>query len=143
MSIFWEWEIQERKCEFLEPFFEITWCPIHLIPFQTYTLYANLENLLNEGVILKTMTWNIKEKFQKDWNEYSIELVFGTIIIGSQLNVNFIKYYYRKLDLLTYEDKAKKLMEKFMMLFENIQRICIFLVFLFSNNLINPSYISV
>jgi len=62
------------------------------------------------------MALNMKEKFQKYWKEYSIVLAFGAIL-NPRIKVDFIMYCYKKLDLLTYEEKTKKVLEKFKMLF--------------------------
>ena len=41
---------------------------------------------------------------------------FGAIL-DPRLKVDFIRYCYKKMDLLTYENKTKKVLEKFKMLF--------------------------
>jgi len=83
-------------------------------------------------VTLKKMTWNMKEKF------HSIGLALETIL-EPLLKVDFIKYCYKTLNLLTYKDKTKKVIEKFKMLTENMKRNYLSVVFLFSNHLMNPS----
>jgi len=50
---------------------------------------------LSGDVTLKKMAWSMKEKFKKYW-EYSIGLAFGAIL-DPQLNVDFIKYFYKKI----------------------------------------------
>ena len=111
-------------CQFLEPFYEITnmmsgssYPTSKLYFMEIWKIQLIIEgNLLNEDVILKTMALNMKEKFQKYWKEYSIVLAFGAIL-DPRLKVDFIMYCYKKLDLLTYEEKTKKVLEKFKMLF--------------------------
>ena len=64
------------------------------------------ENLLNEDVILREMTLNMKYNFQKYWKEYSIGLAFGAIL-DPRLKIDFITYCYkiRSLDLWTENKK--------------------------------------
>jgi len=111
-------------CQFLEPFYEITnmmsgssypTSNLYFMEIWKIQLFIE-ENLLNEDVIVKVMALNMKEKFQKYWKEYSIVLAF-IAILDPRLKVDFIMYYYKKLDLLTYEEKTKKVLEKFKMLF--------------------------
>jgi len=75
------------------------------------------ENLLNDDVTLKQMAINMNEKFQKYWKEYSVGLAFGAIL-DPRLKVDFIMYYYKKLYILTYEEKTEKVLDKFKRLFK-------------------------
>jgi len=79
---------EEKRCQFLETFYEIT----NMMSSSSYPI-SNLyfmqiwkiqliieENLLNEDVTLREMTLNMKDKFQKYWKEYSIGLAFAAIL---------------------------------------------------------------
>jgi len=120
-----EWDRGEKMCQFLEPFYEITnmmfgssYPTSNLYFMQIWKIQFIIEeNLLNDDVTLKQMAMNMNEKFQKYWKEYNVGLAFGAIL-DPRLKVDFIMYCYKKLDILTYEEKTEKVLEKFKRLFK-------------------------
>ena len=112
-------------CEFLKPFNIIT----NLISKPSYPT-SNLDfreiwriellltsNLANEDLLIQSMCCRVKEKFDKYWSEYSVVILFGTILDPTK-KLNFLKYTYLKLDPYGYEEKIERVKKSLYALFE-------------------------
>ena len=101
-------------CDFLRPFFQI----IELISGSSY-LTSNLyfmqvwkieclllQNLSNEDELIRTITIDMKTKFDKYWSDYSNVLSFGCIL-DPRCKIKLLKYYYSKLGLDPISCQAK------------------------------------
>lgn len=106
-------------CDFLRPFFQITEL-ISGSSYPTSNLYFMqvwkiecllLQNLSNEDELIRTITIDMKTKFDKYWSDYSNVLSFGCIL-GPRFKIKLLKYCYSKLGLDPISCQAKlKVME--------------------------------
>ncbi|KAK4420124.1 Zinc finger BED domain-containing protein DAYSLEEPER [Sesamum alatum] len=63
------------------------------------------------------MARDLKSKFDKYWECYSIVLTFA-IVVDPQYKLEFIEFYYKKLDVSTSYEKVNDLKEQMPVLFE-------------------------
>nr|GLL25230.1 zinc finger BED domain-containing protein RICESLEEPER 2-like isoform X1 [Ipomoea trifida] len=120
-----EWARGEKICEFLMPFNEIT----KLISGSTYPT-SNLyfmqvwkielllkRNLNNEDVVIRSMASNMKVKFEKYWEQYSVILAMGAVF-DPRMKCKYLEFCFKKLDPNTYKQKLDYVKRKLYMLFE-------------------------
>uniref|UniRef100_A0A0R0IF82 hAT-like transposase RNase-H fold domain-containing protein n=1 Tax=Glycine max TaxID=3847 RepID=A0A0R0IF82_SOYBN len=109
-----EWERGQKMCDFLHPFFQITEL-IYDSSYPTSNLYFMqvwkiecllLQNLSNEDELIRTITIDMKTKFDKYWSDYSNVLSFGCIL-DPRFKIKLLKYCYSKLGLDPISCQAK------------------------------------
>nr|GMD74426.1 zinc finger BED domain-containing protein RICESLEEPER 2-like [Ipomoea batatas]GMD89726.1 zinc finger BED domain-containing protein RICESLEEPER 2-like [Ipomoea batatas] len=124
-----EWSIGERMCAFLYPFYAIT----NLISGSSYptsNLYflqvwkiecLLLDNLESEDEVVKDMAMNMKLKFDKYWDEYSVILAMRAIFYP-RLKLQFVEYCYKMLNPLTCQVKVECIKNKLYMLYDEYKK---------------------
>ena len=124
-----EWERGEKICEFLEPFYEMT----NLISGSTYptaNLYFSqvwkiecllLKNLNCGDNLIREMTINMKEKFDKYWSDYNVLLAM-TAILDPRIKLSLLEFCYNSIDPTTCVEKMAHLKEKLFKLYEQYSK---------------------
>nr|GMC77807.1 zinc finger BED domain-containing protein RICESLEEPER 2-like [Ipomoea batatas] len=120
-----EWIRGEKMCELLMPFNEIT----NLISGSTYPT-SNLyflqvwkielllkRNVNNEDVVIKNMASNMRLKFDKYWEQYSVILAMGAVF-DPRMKFKLLDFCFKKLDPNTCKQKVEYVKNKLYMLFE-------------------------
>ncbi|KAL0396211.1 UNVERIFIED_CONTAM: Zinc finger BED domain-containing protein RICESLEEPER 3 [Sesamum calycinum] len=115
---------------FLEPFHEMTELfSGHRYP--TSNLYFRnvwrIQMLLQEQMVstdlaISRMAKDMKSKFDKYWNCYSIVLTFA-VVLDPRYKLEFVEFCYKKLDVSTSYDKVNVLREQMRELFEEYLRV--------------------
>ena len=104
-----EWERRQKICNFLCPFIQITKL-IFGSSYPTSNLYFMqvwkiecllLQNLSDENELIRTMTIDMKKKFDKYWSDYRNVLSFGCIL-DPCFKVKLLKYSIQNLVLIQY-----------------------------------------
>nr|GLL29980.1 zinc finger BED domain-containing protein RICESLEEPER 2-like [Ipomoea trifida] len=124
-----EWSRGERMCAFLYPFYAIT----NLISGSSYptsNLYflqvwkiecLLLENLESEDEVVENMAKNMKLKFDKYWDEYSVILAMGAVF-DPRLKLQFVEYCYKMLNPRTCQAKIEWIKNKLYMLYDEYKK---------------------
>nr|GLL21457.1 zinc finger BED domain-containing protein DAYSLEEPER-like isoform X1 [Ipomoea trifida] len=67
------------------------------------------------------MAKNMKLKFDKYWDDYSVILAMGAIL-DPRLKLQFVEYCYKKLDPLTCQAKIEEIKKKLYMLYDEYKK---------------------
>jgi len=119
-----KWKRVEKISAFLSPFYEITNL-ISASSYPTSNLYFlqvwNIQCLLMDSVkdedeAIRDMAERMIVKFDKYWNEYSIVLAFGAILVP-RIKLETLGFCYERIDPLCWEVKLEKIKEKLYKLF--------------------------
>ncbi|KAA8538472.1 hypothetical protein F0562_027982 [Nyssa sinensis] len=120
-----EWVKVENIAKFLKPFYDITtlFSGSH---YPTANLYFHgvwkiqmliKEEMKNSCDAISSMAKQMKEKFDKYWECYSVVLSFA-IILDPRYKLQFVEFCFKKLYPATYVDRVKFIRDKLYMLFE-------------------------
>ncbi|XP_019173487.1 PREDICTED: zinc finger BED domain-containing protein RICESLEEPER 2-like [Ipomoea nil] len=124
-----EWSRAEKMCAFLYPFYAITnlisgssYPTSNLYFLQVWKIECLLvENLGSEDQVISDMAKNMKAKFDKFWDDYSVILAMGAIL-DPRLKVQFVEYCYKKLNPLTCQDKIEGIKKKLYLLYDEYKK---------------------
>nr|GMC71423.1 zinc finger BED domain-containing protein RICESLEEPER 2-like [Ipomoea batatas] len=124
-----EWSRGEKMCAFLYPFYAITnlisgssYPTSNLYSLQVWKIECLLvENLKSGDTIIKDMAKNMKLKFDKYWDDYSVILAMGAIL-DPRLKLQFVEYCYKKLNPLTCQAKIEEIKKKLYMLYDEYKK---------------------
>ncbi|KAL0389072.1 UNVERIFIED_CONTAM: Zinc finger BED domain-containing protein DAYSLEEPER [Sesamum calycinum] len=125
-----EWRRVEKIMRFLKPFHEMTELFFgHRYP--TSNLYFRyvwrIQMLLQEQMVsmdlaISGMAKDMKSKFDKYWECYSVVLTFA-IVFYPRYKFEFVEFFYKKLDVSTSYEKVNVLREQMWELFEEYLRV--------------------
>ena len=62
----------------------------------------------NEDVVIQTIISNMREKFDKYWEEYSVVLAMGAVL-DPRMKLKLLKRFYGELDPFTSQEKVDHL----------------------------------
>nr|GMD78422.1 zinc finger BED domain-containing protein RICESLEEPER 2-like [Ipomoea batatas] len=124
-----EWSRGEKMCAFLYPFYAITnlifgssYPTSNLYFLQVWKIECLLvENLESEDRVKSDMAMNMKLKFNKYWDDYSVILAIG-VILDQRLKLQFVEYCYKKLNPLTCQVKIEGIKKKLYMLYDEYKK---------------------
>ncbi|XP_031279086.1 zinc finger BED domain-containing protein RICESLEEPER 2-like [Pistacia vera] len=100
-----EWDRGVRICKFLQPFYDTTTL-FSGSQYPTANLYLRnvwrvqvrlYEEMENEDEVLSTMASQMKVKFDKYWDSYSVVLAIATIM-DTRFKFEFVEFCYKKVD---------------------------------------------
>ena len=120
-----EWNMVERIAKFLKPFYDITTL-FSGSQYPTSNLYFRsvwkiqtliLEELNSPNKVISSMAQQMKEKFDKYWDCYSIVLSFA-IVLDPRYKLKFVEFAFAKLDPETCEEKIRNVRMKLHSLFQ-------------------------
>ena len=63
-----------------------------------------MENLDKQDEVISEMCKNMKQKFDKYWNEYSIVLVF-VVVLDPCIKFAMLEYFYSRIDAFTFKKR--------------------------------------
>ncbi|XP_010527739.1 PREDICTED: zinc finger BED domain-containing protein RICESLEEPER 2-like isoform X2 [Tarenaya hassleriana] len=121
-----EWRRGQKICEFLEPFYEITnlfsgskYPTSNLYFFQVWRIECLLKEYMKNGEddIIQSMASNMKEKFDKYWEEYSVTLAFGAVL-DPRMKLELLEFAYNEVDPTTSKEKIAHVKENLVLLFD-------------------------
>ncbi|XP_031272128.1 zinc finger BED domain-containing protein RICESLEEPER 2-like isoform X1 [Pistacia vera] len=100
-----EWDRGERICKFLQPFYEITtlfsgsqYPTANLYLRNVWRIQVRLyEEMENEDEVLSTMASQMKGKFDKYWDSYTVVLAIAAIL-DPRFKFEFVEFCYKKVD---------------------------------------------
>ncbi|XP_031256004.1 zinc finger BED domain-containing protein RICESLEEPER 1-like [Pistacia vera] len=100
-----EWDRGERICKFLQPFYEIitlfsgSQYPTAILHLRNvWRIQVRLyEEMENEDEVLNTMASQMKGKFDKYWDSYTVVLAIA-VILDPRLKFEFVEFCYKKVD---------------------------------------------
>ncbi|XP_031282330.1 zinc finger BED domain-containing protein RICESLEEPER 2-like [Pistacia vera] len=100
-----KWDRGERICKFLQPFYEITtlfsgsqYPTANLYLRNVWRIQVRLyEEMENEDEVLSTMASQIKGKFDKYWDSYTVVLAIAAIL-DPRFKFEFVEFCYKKVD---------------------------------------------
>ncbi|XP_010549198.1 PREDICTED: zinc finger BED domain-containing protein RICESLEEPER 1-like [Tarenaya hassleriana] len=108
-----EWQRGEKICDFLEPFYEITnlfsgskYPTSNLYFFQVWRIECLLKDYMTNGEdkMIESMANNMKEKFDKYWEEYSITLALAAVL-DPRMKLELLEFAYNEVDPTTSKEK--------------------------------------
>ncbi|KAL3649077.1 hypothetical protein CASFOL_005480 [Castilleja foliolosa] len=124
-----EWARTEKMLNFLRPFYEITKL-ISGSSYPTSNLYfvevwkiecLLLSNMDNEDTVKKEMVKEMKRKFDKYWNEYSVVLALGAVL-DPRFKFQFLEMCYNRVNPDSAFEKLNHVREKLNALFEQYSK---------------------
>ncbi|XP_031268697.1 zinc finger BED domain-containing protein RICESLEEPER 2-like [Pistacia vera] len=100
-----EWDRGMRICKFLQPFYEITtlfsgsqYPTANLHLKNVWRIQVRLyEEMENEDEVLSTMASQMKGKFDKYWDSYTVVLAIAAIL-DPRFKFEFVEFCYKKVD---------------------------------------------
>nr|GMD39372.1 zinc finger BED domain-containing protein RICESLEEPER 2-like [Ipomoea batatas] len=124
-----EWSRGEKMCAFLYPFYAITnlisgssYPTSNFYFLQVWKIECLLvENLESGDRVISDMATNMKLKFDKYWDDYSVILAMGAIL-DPRLKLQFVEYCYKKLHPLTCQVKIEEIKKKLYMLYDEYKK---------------------
>ena len=75
----------------------------------------------NEDVVIQTMISNMREKFDKYWEEYSVVLAMGAVL-DPRMKLKLLKRFYGELDPFTSQEKVDHLEDQLRKIFDENRR---------------------
>ena len=124
-----EWQRVEKIAEFLRPFYDMTLL-FSGSKYPTANLYFpnvwKIQCLLNKEAnspdfLISEMASNMKTKFQKYWDCYSVILSFA-IILDPRYKLQFVEYCFFVLDPQSRDEKVLSIKQKLFRLFEEYSK---------------------
>ena len=124
-----EWKRAKIIHEILMPFYCITTL-MSGTSYSTFNLYFGhiwkIQCLLevqksNEDIVIQTMISNMREKFDKYWEEYSVVLAMGAVL-DPRMKLKLLKRCYGDLDPFTSQKKVDHLEDQLRKIFDDYRR---------------------
>ncbi|XP_071920704.1 zinc finger BED domain-containing protein RICESLEEPER 2-like [Coffea arabica] len=124
-----EWQRVDKIAEFLRPFYDVTLL-FSGSKYPTANLYfpnvSKIQCLLNKEAnspdfLNSEMASNVKTKFQKYWDCYTVILSFA-IILDPHYKLQFVEYCFFVLDPQSRDEKVLSIKQKLFRLFEEYSR---------------------
>ncbi|XP_010556070.1 PREDICTED: zinc finger BED domain-containing protein RICESLEEPER 1-like [Tarenaya hassleriana] len=120
-----EWQRGIKICEFLEPFYEITnlfsgskYPTSNLYFFQVWRIECLLKDYMKneEDQMIQSMANNMKGKFDKYWEEYSVTLALGAVL-DPRMKLELLEFAYSEIDPSTSKEKIDLVKKNLVFLF--------------------------
>ncbi|XP_010527601.1 PREDICTED: zinc finger BED domain-containing protein RICESLEEPER 2-like [Tarenaya hassleriana] len=108
-----EWQRGEKICDFLEPFYEITnlffgskYPTSNLYFFQVWRIECLLKDYMTNGEdeMIESMANNMKEKFDKYWEEYNITFALAAVL-DPRMKLELLEFAYNEVDPTNSKEK--------------------------------------